>query len=172
MTKSERLGQLIGMPKEIVESEVDKGMWDILIELNEKNYYTIFCCEGHLSDHSKYGKDYWSGYLAFADTYSFPQFPKGFYKVSRKRTFFYWQGNGEESRQKYLEDLYDWAKCLPTRPKKRVTTYHLVAKHKNQPNREKLIMYTNDYEEVRCVLNRCDMDKYFDFKLHENIKYI
>ena len=96
----------------MIENEIDKGMYDILIELNRKNYKTIFCCEGHLTDHDKYGKDYWNGYIAFADTYNFPQFPKNFYKVSHKRMYFYWHGNGEESRQKYLSDLYDVGFCF------------------------------------------------------------
>ena len=39
MKKSEKLAQLIHMPVEIVEREIDKGMWDILIELNKKNYF-------------------------------------------------------------------------------------------------------------------------------------
>lgn len=172
MTKAEELSKLIGLSVEMIENEIDKGMYDILIELNRKNYKTIFCCEGHLTDHDKYGKDYWNGYIAFADTYNFPQFPKNFYKVSHKRMYFYWHGNGEESRQKYLSDLYDWACCLPTRPKKKVVTYHFMAKHKNQPNRDKLLAFTTDYEEIRCILNREDMDKYFDFDLHETVSYI
>ena len=40
MKKSEELGKLIGMTSEGVEREIDKGMWDILIELNKKNYKT------------------------------------------------------------------------------------------------------------------------------------
>ena len=172
MTKSEELGKLIGMPKEVVEEEIDRGMWDILIELNKKNYYTIYCCEGHCNDNARHGVNYWEGYIAFAETYKFMQFPKGFYKVGHNRKFFYWQGNGEESRQKYLSDLLNWARCLPTRQKRKITTYHLLAKHKNQPNREpKILCYTQDYEEIRCILNRADMEKYFDFELVENVRY-
>lgn len=172
MMKSEILGNLIGMSAEHVESDIDKGMWDILIELNQKGYYTIFCCEGHPYNHEKFGEDYWHGYLAFAKTYKFAEYPKNFFKVSHKRTFFYWKGNGEDNRQKFLNDLLMWARCLPTRPKEKVVTYHLIAKHKNQPNRTKVIAYTGDYEEIRCIMNRNDMDKYFDFELKEDIKYI
>lgn len=172
MTKSEKLGKLIGMSKEIVEREIDKGMWDILIALNEKNYYTIFSCEGHLRNDERKGADYWEGYLAFAEKYKFTEYPKNFCKVKNNRRYFYWEGNGEESRQEYLTDLLNWARCLPARPKRRVVTYNLIAKHKNQPNREpKIICYTQDYDEIRCILNRSDMDKYFDFKLLENVKY-
>ena len=172
MSKAERLSEIIGIPAVVIENEFDEGMLDILIELNRKNYYTIFCCEGHPSLHNRYGENYWNAYLAFADTYKFPQFPKNFYKVGHKRTFFYWQGNGEESRQEFLTELYNWACCLPTRPKKKITTYHLMAKHKSQPNREKVLAFTTDYEEIRCILNRNDMDKYFDFTLRETVSYV
>lgn len=172
MTKSAILGNLIGMDSECVENNIDKGMWDILIELNKKGYYTIFCCEGHPYDHEKFGKDYWHGYLAFAETYNFSEYPTGFFKVSHKRKFFYWKGNGEDTRTIFLNNLLTWAKCLPTRTKRKVVNYRLIAKHIKQPNRTKLIAYTTDYEEIRCIMNRNDMDKYFDFELQEDIKYI
>lgn len=172
MTKAERLSELIGVPAEAIESDFDEGMLDILIELNRKNYFTIYCCEGHPATNSKHGEEYWNAYLAFASTYKFPQYPKNFFKVSHKRTFFYWQGNGEENRQEFLKELLNWAKCLPTRELKKVTTYHLIGKHKNQPNREKLLAYTTDYEEIRCIMNRSDINKYTDFVLHETVNYV
>lgn len=172
MTKSEKLAKLIGVSKEFVEHDIDKGMWDILITLNEKNYYTVFSCEGHLRNDAQKGENYWEGYLAFAEKYKFTEYPKNFYKVKNNLKYFYWEGNGEESRQKYLTDLLNWARCLPARPKKRIVTYNLIAKHKNQPSREpKILCYTQDYEEIRCILNRSDMVKYFDFKVLENTKY-
>ena len=170
MTKSEKLGRLIGTSAEMVENEIDKGMWDILINLNEKNYKTIFCCEGHLNEFSNKGKNYWEGYLAFDKTYKFVQYPKGFYKNDKQRRFFYWEGFGEESRQKYLTELYNWSCCLPKRKIEEVTYYVLEAKFKAQPNRDaKLLCNTTDYEEIRCILNRADMEKYFDFKLYEKV---
>ena len=65
MKKSEKLANLINMPVEIVENEIDKGIWDILIALNQKGYYTTFSCEGHLNT-----KNEWEGYIAFLDTYN------------------------------------------------------------------------------------------------------
>lgn len=165
MTKSEKLANLIGTNAEMVENEIDKGMWDILINLNEKGYKTIFCCEGHLDNNNN-----WQGYLAFAHTYKFMEYPKNFFKVSHNRMFFYWKGNGEESRQKYLTELYNWSCCLPKRKVEEVVYYVLEAKFKNQPNRDaKLLCNTTDYEEIRCLLNRADMEKYFDFKLYEKV---
>ena len=103
--KSEILGNLIGMTKEEVENDIDKGMWDILIELNKKNYKTIFCCEGHLHEDNRHGIDYWNGYIAFAETYNFLSYPIKFHKISHGRRYFYWDGNGEESRQEFLTNL-------------------------------------------------------------------
>lgn len=174
MNKAEILSELIGIPIEHI-NEIDKGIWDILIELNKKGYYTVYSCEGHCnSNPNKSGKvGYWNGYLAFDKTYKFPVYPPKFYKVNRNRRMFYWEGYEEESRKEYLDNVLNWAKSLPTREKKRVTTYHLLAKIKSQPNREpKLLAYTQDYEEIKCILNRVDMDKYFDFDLKENIEYI
>ena len=175
MMKSERLAGLIGLPVEVVENEIDEGMWDILIELNLKGYITIFCCEGHVNtEPNKRGKiGFWEGYLAFADTYNFINYPPCFNKVTTKRRFFYWNGYGEKSRKEFLDSVLKWAQCLPIRVKKRVVMYHLTGKSKKNPNREpKSFIYTDNYEEVRCILNRADMDKYFDFHLQEDIKYI
>lgn len=174
MNKAEELSKLIGVPVEYI-NEIDKGMWDILIELNKKGYYTVYSCEGHCNPKpDKKGKiGYWNGYLAFVNTYKFPIYPPKFYKVNSKRRFFYWDGYGEESRKEYLDNVLKWAVTLPTREKKCVTMYHLLAKNKTQPNREaKSLAYTEDYEEIKCILNRADMDKYFDFQLYEDIKYI
>ena len=175
MTKSERLAELINAPIEMVENEIDKGMWDILIELNRKGYYTMFCCEGHVNpEPDKKGRvGYWQGYLAFVDTYDFIQYPPMFNKVATKRKFFYWWGYGEESRQEYLNNVLNWARTLPTREKEKVVVYHLTGKNKKQPNREpKLLVYTQDYEDIKCMLNRADMKNYFDFELYEDIKYV
>ena len=174
MTKAEKLSELVGIPVEYI-NEIDEGMWDILIELNKKGYYTVYSCEGHCNPKpNKKGKvGYWNGYLAFDKTYKFPVYPPKFYKTNRSRQMFYWEGYGEESRKEYLDNVLKWAVTLPTREKKRVTIYHLLAKNKTQPNREpKLLAYTQDYEEIRCILCRSDMDKYFDFELHEKISYV
>ena len=66
MTKCEKLAEIIGVSVEFIEDNIDKGMLDILIELNRKGYITIFCCEGHLDDNDK-----WEGYIAFDKTYKF-----------------------------------------------------------------------------------------------------
>lgn len=168
MKKSEKLANLIGLPVEVVENNIDKGMWDILIELNKKGYYTIFSCEGHVND-----KNEWEGYIVFLDTYNFVNYPPKFSKVNNHRKYYYWNGKGEESRQEYLDSVLKWARTLPTREKIKIVQYHLIARNKKQPNRDpKSIVYTNDYEEVKCIMNRADMDKYFDFELYEDIRYV
>ena len=167
MTKCEKLAELINASVEFVEENIDKGMLDILIELNRKGYMTIFCCEGHLDD-----KNNWEGYLAFDKTYKFIEYPVGFYKFNNHRRYFYWRGIGEESRQEYLDGLLKWARTLPTRPKEKVVMYNLTGRNKKYPSREpKLFYYGNDYEEIRCIMNRADIKNYFDFELFENVTY-
>ncbi len=175
MSKTEELEKIIGIPANIIEEQFDHGILDILLELNRKGYYTIFSCEGHCDPNpdKKGNVGHWEGYLAFNDTYRFEEYPPKFYKYNNHRRFFYWNGYGEESRLKYLEDVLRWARTLPTREKKKVVVYHLLGKNKKHPNREpKLFYYGEDYEEVRCIMNRSDIDNYYDFQLMENIRYI
>ena len=169
MKKSEKLAQLIHMPVEIVEREIDKGMWDILIELNKKNYFTQFSCEGHIIENNgNYPNGYWQGYLVFRGVYKFPQYPVRYSKANRKRDTFYWEGIGEKSRQEFLANVLTWAKCLPTRPIEKVIWYTLSAKNKNRPNGDyKVLAHTTDYEEVKCLLAGANMDKYIDVNLYE-----
>ncbi len=170
-TKAEKLAGLIGVSVEMIEREFDQGILDILIELNSKNYYTIFSCEGHLGEYK--GKpDHWNGYLAFADKYSFSTYPPLFYKNSRDRRFFYWEGFGEDSRQEYLNNVLDWAKCLPTREKTKITLYQLVGFHKKRPNTGKTLVYSYDYEDVRVALARSDACNYTNFIFNEHTRYI
>lgn len=169
MNKAEKLAKLIGIPTEIVKRDIDKGIWDILIELNKKHYYTQFSCEGHLAEEdSAYPVGSWQGYLVFRNTYKFPQYPVRYSKVNRKRDTFYWNGVGEESRQEFLRSVLEWAKTLPVRPHKRVTWYTLICKSKSQPNRDyKTLAHTTDYEEIKCILAGAEMDKYTDVQLLE-----
>ena len=163
MTKSERLEQLTGIPVNIIEEEFDKGMWDILIELNSKGYRTIFCCEGHLNN-----KNEWNGYIGFAYPYKFNVYPKDF-TLSKKRTYYYWDGKGEESRQKFLNELLKWAKLLPVKTPIEIKNYTLYGKNKSRANsKEKILLSTNDYEDIKIILNRRDMIKY-DLRLVENV---
>lgn len=163
MTKSERLALLIGMPIEFVENEIDKGMVDILIELNEKGYYTTNCCEGHLRDNED-----WNGYICFAYPYKFPVYPKNFSSV-KKRQYYYWNGNGEQSRQTFLNELLAWAKTLPVKKPIEKKQYVLIGKNKKRPNsRDKILISTSDYEDIKIILNRADMVKY-DLRINESV---
>ena len=163
MTKLERLAQIIGLPIEVVEREVDKGMWDVIIELNDKGYRTIGCCEGHLNN-----KNQWNGYIGFAYPYKFNVYPKNFSSMKR-RIFFYWDGKDEESRQKFLSELLDWAKTLPYKAPIEKRAYTLYGKSKTRANsKEKIIMSTNNYEDIKAILNRRDISKY-NLRLVESV---
>ena len=163
MMKLERLEQLTGISAEVIEEKLDKGMWDIIIELNSKGYKTVGCCEGHLND-----KGEWNGYVGFIYPYKFNVYPKNFASV-KKRMFYYWSGKNEDERQIFLDELLSWAKLLPVKDIIEKKVYTLYGKNKNRASsKEKVLISTNDYEDVRIILNRRDMSKY-DLRLVENV---
>lgn len=149
------------MPAEIVEQDIDRGMWDILIELNKKGYKTNVCCEGHLSESG------WNGYIGFVYPFEFPTYPKNFSHM-KNRMYYYWDGKTEESRQKFLEELLKWAEILPERIPVTEKTFTLIGRNKKRPaSREKILINTNNYEDIKAILNRQDMEKY-DLRIIEN----
>ena len=163
MTKSEELGKLIGMTKEDVEREIDSGMWDILIELNKKNYLTSVCCEGHLRDDGS-----WNGYIGFKYPYEFETYPYKFTNI-KNRQYYYWSGVGEESRKVFLKNLLIWAKHLPRRELTYVRQYTLYIKSKrSRTGREKMVKCSTNYEDIKVMFNRADMYKY-DTRIEERV---
>ena len=157
------------MPAEIVERDIDKGMWDILIELNRKNWFTQYSCEGHVGRGTS-GGDSWQGYLVFREPYKFTEYPVRYTKTNKKHDTYYWDGNGEENRKDFLKMLLDWARLLPYREIKKVKWYTLSAKSKTRPNGEdKVLLHTNDYEEIKVLLAGANMDKYTDVTLYETV---
>ena len=162
MERYERLGKLIGMSAEDVKNNIDEGMIEILIELNDKGYKTIGCCEGHLQD------DYWHGYICFAYPYKFPVYPKDF-SAMRKRESYEWNGKDEKSRQEFLDGLKDWAKMLPYKAPIIKKNYTLMGKSKSRPNAsEKVLINTTNFEDIKALLNRRDMYKY-DLRIFETV---
>ena len=161
--KAEKLSKLIGVPVDIVKNNIDKGMWNILIELNSKNYFTYACCEGHLNENEN-----WDGYIAFKNPYSFKEYPKA-YDSSRHRTCFYWNGKGEKSRKEFLAELYEWALSLPYREIKEIKSYTLWGKNKRRINSNwRNLRTSNNYDDIRIELNRKQTEKY-DTKIEEKI---
>ena len=158
--KAEKVARILNMSVNDVINELDRGMWDILIELNSKNYFTNGSCEGHLKEDGS-----WNGYIGFQQPYKFFEYPKE-YDSSRQKRYFYWSGKGEDSRREFLENLYEWALSLPMRDLKVVKTYTLWGKNKNRPNSKwKVLRSSNDYEDIKIELNRKQTKKYeLDFK--------
>ena len=165
MKKSENLGNLIGMSAEWVEENIDRGMWDILIELNGRGYITGGCCEGHPNDLS----GAWHGYIYFIHPYKFASYPTNFTAFRDKRKTYEWKGIGEDSRQEFLNGLLIWAKMLPKRNMYEKKVYTLMGKTKGRANsREKVLINTYDFEDIKAILNRADMCKY-DLRIVENV---
>ena len=163
MTNIERLSELINIPTDVITNEIDSGMIDILVELNSKNYKTCACCEGHLRENGT-----WNGYIGFVKAYDFEEYPTLFTSV-KNRKYYYWDGKGEESRQKFLTNLLAWAKRLPYRELEYDRGYTLYIKNKRNSNaREKILKYSTNYEDIRVLFNRADMHKYYT-RVEENI---
>ena len=100
--------------------------------------------------------------------YKFPVYPKDF-SAMRRRESYEWNGKDEESRQSFLNGLKDWAKMLPYKPLIEKKNYTLMGKTKNRLNaREKVLMNTTNFEDIRAVLNRRDMSKY-DLRIFETV---
>ena len=151
------------MAAEAVEQNIDKGMWNILIELNRKNYFTYACCEGHLKEDGS-----WNGYIGFKDDYDFEEYPKD-YDTAKQRKVFFWSGTGEESRKEFLINLYEWASSLSARKVKDIKFYTLWGKNKKRPNGNwKVLRTSNNYNDIRVELNRKQTDRY-ETKLDEKI---
>ena len=160
---AKRLAEILGIPVSKVIDDIDEGMWDILIELNSKNYFTYACCEGHLNENG-----HWNGYVAFKSPYKFIRYPKS-YDSSRYRMCFYWSGNGEKSRQEFLKNLYKWALSLPIREMQDIKSYILWGKNKRRHNSKwRILRSANNYEDIRIELNRKQTEKY-DIKIEEKI---
>lgn len=160
--KAQRLSNILKMPIENIQN-IDRGMWDILIELNSKNYFTNGCCEGHLREDGK-----WNGYISFINPYVFNEYPK-LYDHAKHRMTFYWTDIGENSRQKFLEELYEWAKNLPVREVTEIKTYTLWGKNKRRPNGNwHILKCSSNYEDIKIELNRKQTEKY-ELKFEEKI---
>lgn len=154
MTKIKRLSELIGMTEEEIRENIDSGMIDILLVLNEKGYITIGCCEGHLNE-----KNEWNSYLGFEFSYNFNEYPKNHSYSRQKRRFFYWDGVGEESRQEMLNDVLAWANSLPTHEPVYEYYYSLFGTNKRS-HKTKILAVSNNYEDIRCRLQQKDISKY------------
>lgn len=157
------VSNILNIPVEIVINELDRGMWDILVELNRKNYFTYACCEGHLKENGS-----WNGYIGFKDSYDFKEYPKN-YDSAKQRKVFFWSGVGEENRKEFLINLYEWALSLPVREVKDIKFYTLWGKNKKRPNSSWRVLRTsNNYNDIRVELNRKQTGKY-ETKLDEKI---
>lgn len=153
MTKIEKLGNLIGMTAEEVIQNIDNGMIDILLTLNEKGYLTCQCCEGHLRNDST-----WSAYIGFLFPYKFSFYPIHLY-TKNKRKYFYWGGVGEEERQNALKEILAWANSLPMHEPVYEYYYSLIGTNKRS-HKSKILAVSNDYEDIKCRMNQSDIIKY------------
>lgn len=150
----ENLAELWNHTTDEIKNIIDEGMVDIIYVLNAKNYVTCVCCEGHLRENN-----IWNGYIGFIYPYDFSIYPPNFSQVRNKRKYYYWNGEGEESRQEFLKEVLAWAEMLPTHNPVYKYYYSLVGYNKRSHNK-KIFITSENYEDVKCLMNRKDMNKY------------
>lgn len=130
-----------------VMKTIDEGFKPIIKVLNDKNWITIYCCEGHKEEfEERFNR--WDSYIAFKYNYDFPTLPPLFelytkgkrpktkhseMNVAKNGTFFYWFGDTkgtldekEEDRKKWLKSLAEWADQLPYKEYTEGMTYYVL----------------------------------------------
>lgn len=166
MVTIDELTKTLGISKKTAK-EIDKGMWDILFELNKKGYKTVCCCEGHVNDEKR-----WNAYLFFARD-RVPKTLPPLYDLSNKKilgrysqvnkngNIFYWYGSNskkltleqkEEERLQLLKDLEEWAMQLPNRELKKKKLYGVYLDGE-------MLKTANSEEEAKNVVDRFKKSK-------------
>lgn len=106
--------------------QIDKEIMDIIIELNNKGYKTVGCCQGHWND---LYNGYWATYIYFEHPLDIENYPP-LYDLTKKRgkrysviekngKFFSWfggvKGTREEKRAEHkelIEEIREWVERL------------------------------------------------------------
>lgn len=110
---------------------IDEDMIPIITELNERGYYTMYCCQGHPSKDRR-----WSAGITFNNIYDFPisvplwennksssvkHYSRKSINHSLNRSSYYWFGSTskkidqESERKELMNTIYEWACSLPKR---------------------------------------------------------
>lgn len=110
---------------------IDEDMIPIITELNERGYYTTYCCQGHPNNKTR-----WSAYISFNNNYDFPinvplweygksslvkHYSRKLINSSLNSAFYYWFGSKskkidqESERKELMNTIYKWACSLPKR---------------------------------------------------------
>ena len=86
--------------------EIDDMMVKPIRILNQKNYFTKYCCSGHLYD------EYFSAYITFDKGMSPEGAPKG-WERDGEDTIRYTKGTKKVTSLNYIIDLIKWCEELP-----------------------------------------------------------
>ena len=90
---------------------IDENMQEILINLNEKGYKTVFSCEGHFDG-------FFHTYVKFCNDHNFSLIPKNFKYVKKHRILEYAYKNKknqekfEEEKREVLKNLLAWSEKI------------------------------------------------------------
>lgn len=126
--------------------KIDKGIRNTIMLLNEKNYITTICCEGHAREGVKS-----ETYICFEKDYDFEVEPPKGYTYNDNRLSYFFDECQEEDRQEVLCKLFEWSKSLPIiEEEKRKPIYMLLAK--DSKGLIRTLYYGNekgDYEKIK-----------------------
>lgn len=148
--------------------DIDEGIRDIIVTLNEKNYLTSVCCEGHPEREQR-----WNAYLGFKHNYDFSiQIPQVFENAEfspnshfyKKHGCFYWEGRkhgkvkgveeAKAERLLFLDELRKWANELE--PRELVEEYLYIVEAKRKKDGSTKVLYSepkdmsdDDFKELK-----------------------
>lgn len=152
----------VGIIYDVLNGEtdmIDEGILDIIIKLNQKNYKTIYCCEGHTNENG------WEGYIGFLTDYKINP-PNYYSKRDRNGCFYYWNGKSEEERQEWLVELKKWVDELKPRDLVIIKNYSLYTNN-GKSKIGRLIKKSNLIKEIK-KLSEEYKNKGYEVRIEEN----
>lgn len=115
--------------------EIDEGLRETVRILNDKNYITFMCCEGHPGRTKK-------GWISFSYNYPLIEMEIPFFCQVDSRNHLVWDVDEENS--KHLMEIEEWARKLPVRVKENHPFYYIMGVNKRTGNTR--ILYGGNVE--------------------------
>lgn len=85
-------------------NQIDEGIKNVIVLLNDKGYITKHCCEGH--------EPYYNGYISFINNYSFKDIPSCVTYQKYKDNSIRWKTNNNQTNIEILKELNEWVERL------------------------------------------------------------
>lgn len=101
------------MTEEQIKTLIDPDLQDVIRILNQKGYFTNFCCSGHIDDDPNHRVK--QGYIAFSYQSCCPnrQLPCGMWFCNEVDPAIRWEFEDQISLTQQLDNLYNYVYLLP-----------------------------------------------------------